>query len=302
MLKDITAGMIVTCATDGNHGRSVAWGARTFGCRCVIFVHASVSQGRRDAIAAYGAEVRVVDGTYDAAVREAADTAARNGWQVISDTSYEGYTDIPRYVMQGYGVMVEEAIEQLPRGVFPTHVFVQGGVGGLAAAVCSYLWERFGERSPLFYVAEPETARCLYLSAVAGQPTADHGTLDTLMAGLACGEVSLLAWSILDVGTDGFFSITDASAAETMRLLADGRYGDHPIVAGESAVAGLAAALLAAGDADARHAVKLTEESVVLVIGTEGATDPVVYERIVGKPPERVVAGWSNAAREELVQ
>lgn len=230
-LKDVTTGMTVTCATDGNHGRSVAWGARTFGCRCVIFVHATVSQGRRDAIAAYGAEVRVVDGTYDDAVREAADTAARNGWQVISDTSYEGYTDIPRYVMQGYGVMVEEAVEQMPRGAFPTHVFVQGGVGGLAAAVCSYLWERFGEKSPLFYVAEPETARCLYLSAAAGRPTADHGSLDTIMAGLACGEVSLLAWSILDAGADGFFSITDASAAETMRLLADGRYGDHPIVA-----------------------------------------------------------------------
>ncbi|WOH84609.1 diaminopropionate ammonia-lyase [Bradyrhizobium sp. BEA-2-5] len=299
-LKDVTTGMTVTCATDGNHGRSVAWGARTFGCRCVIFVHATVSQGRRDAIAAYGAEVRVVDGTYDDAVREAADTAARNGWQVISDTSYEGYTDIPRYVMQGYGVMVEEAVEQMPRGAFPTHVFVQGGVGGLAAAVCSYLWERFGEKSPLFYVAEPETARCLYLSAAAGRPTADHGSLDTIMAGLACGEVSLLAWSILDAGADGFFSITDASAAETMRLLADGRYGDHPIVAGESAVAGLAAALLAAGDADARHAIKLTEESVVLVIGTEGATDPAVYERIVGKAPERVVAGWST--RKELVQ
>ncbi|MBR0900145.1 diaminopropionate ammonia-lyase [Bradyrhizobium tropiciagri] len=302
LLKEMTAGMTVTCATDGNHGRSVAWGARTFGCQCVIFVHATVSQGRRDAIAACGAEVRVVDGTYDEAVREAAHVAAKNGWQVISDTSYEGYTDVPRYVMQGYGVMVEEAIEQLPRAVLPTHVFVQGGVGGLAASVCSYLWERFGAKAPLFYVAEPETARCLYLSAAEGRPTADHGSLDTIMAGLACGEVSLLAWSILDSGADGFFSITDASAAETMRLLAEGRYGDNPIVAGESAVAGLAAALLAAGDPDMRQAVRLTEDSVVLVIGTEGATDPAVYERIVGKAPEHVVANWSNTVKEEELQ
>lgn len=300
-LKDVTAGITVTCATDGNHGRSVAWGARTFGCRCVIFVHSAVSQGRRDAIAAYGAEVRVVEGNYDAAVREAADVAAQNDWQVISDTSYEGYTDIPRYVMQGYGVMLEEAVAQLPPGVFPTHVFVQGGVGGLAAAVCSYLWERFGEKSPSFFVAEPETARCLYLSAETGRPTIDHGSLDTIMAGLACGEVSLLAWSILEVGSDGFFCITDASAAETMRLLADGRYGDVPIVAGESAVAGLAAALLAAGDANTRRAAKLTEESVVLVIGTEGATDPAVYERIVGKAAERIVANWSTGTKMEGV-
>lgn len=289
-LRAVTSDITVTCATDGNHGRSVAWGARKFGCRCVIYVHAGVSQGRREAIASYGAEIEVVSGTYDEAVRQAADDAARNGWQVVSDTSYEGYTDIPRDVMQGYGVIMDEVVDQLPDGKIPSHVFVQGGVGGLAASICSYLWERFGEAAPLFFVVEPEKARCLLLSAEAGRPTADHGALDTIMAGLACGEVSVLAWSVLDEGADGFISIQDETAAETMRILADGRFGDVPVVAGESAVAGLAAMLVAADDPASRRLLKLDENSLVLVIGTEGATDPAVYRSIVGRSAESVVS------------
>lgn len=293
--REITSDITVTCATDGNHGRSVAWGARKFGCGCIIYVHSGVSEGRREAIASYGAEVNVVSGTYDEAVRKAAEDAARHRWQVVSDTSYEGYTDIPRDVMQGYGVIMDEIVDQLPDGKLPSHVFVQGGVGGLAASVCSYLWERYGETAPLFFVAEPEKARCLLLSAEAGRPTADHGALDTIMAGLACGEVSVLAWSVLDEGTDGFISIQDESAAETMRILADGRFGDSPVVAGESAVAGLAAVLLAADDPASRRLLKLNENSVVLVIGTEGATDPAVYGSIVGRSAESVVPGWTSA-------
>lgn len=293
--REITSSITVTCATDGNHGRSVAWGAQRFGCRCVIYVHASVSQGRRDAIAAYGAEIRPVQGTYDRAVRQAAEDAARNGWQVVSDTSYEGYTDIPRDVMQGYGIIMDEIVDQLPKDLSPTHVFVQGGVGGLAASICAYLWEKFEEKAPTFFVAEPEKARCLLLSAQAGRPTHDEGPLDTIMAGLACGDVSLLAWEVLDEGADGFISIEDEAAAETMRILADGRYGDKPVVAGESAVAGLAALLLVADDPETRHALRLNQDSVVLVIGTEGATDPAVYSGIVGRSAETVVPGWASA-------
>ncbi len=277
----------VTCATDGNHGRSVAWGARIFGCRCVIYVHAAVSEGRCRAIEAYGAEVRRVAGTYDDAVRQAAADAAAQGWQVVSDTSYEGYVDVPRDVMQGYSLMVEEALSQLPEGVLPTHVFVQGGVGGLAAGVCSYLWERFEARRPRFMVVEPVTADCLFRSGQAGRPVAAEGGLETIMAGLACGEVSLLAWDILSVGTDAFMTIDDAAAASVMRMLAD-----DGVVAGESAVAGLAGFLLAAGDSDARARLGLDASSVVLVFGTEGATDPAVYREIVGQAAEEIDAGW----------
>jgi len=286
---DRAADITVTCATDGNHGRSVAWGARTFGCVCKIYVHETVSQGRCDAIAHYGAEIRRVAGTYDDAVRQAAIDAAVEDWHVVSDTSYEGYTDIPRNVMQGYTVMVDEALEQLPDGVLPTHVFVQGGVGGLAAAVCAHLWETLGNRRPRFIVVEPDRADCLYRSAVAGHPVAAVGDLDTIMAGLACGEVSLLAWKILETGADAFMTVTDDAATESMRLLAGGSMGDPPLVAGESAVAGLAGLVIAAGDPDARTRLGLSADSVVLLVGTEGATDPEVYRRIVGRSPEEVL-------------
>lgn len=282
--KDIT----VTCATDGNHGRSVAWGAQMFGCRCVIHVHETVSEGRCTAIARYGAEVRRTPGNYDDAVRKAAADAAANGWHVVSDTSYEGYMDVPRDVMQGYAVMAEETLRQLPAGTLPTHVFVQGGVGGLAAAICGHFWEHLAVARPRFVVVEPDRADCLFRSAEAGRPTAVQGDLDTIMAGLACGEVSLLAWKILEAGTDAFMTIPDEAAADCMRLLADGVDGDPPVVAGESAVAGLAGALGAAQAPEQRAALRLGPDSVVLVFGTEGDTDPDLYRAIVGRPAREV--------------
>ncbi len=289
--KDIAARITVTCATDGNHGRSVAWGAQMFGCRCVIYIHATVSEGRKAAIARYGAEVVRTPGNYDDAVRRAAEDATRNGWFVVSDTSYEGYMDVPRDVMQGYTIMVDEALAQLPRDRLPTHVFVQGGVGGLAAAVCGHLWETCGRDRPRFVVVEPEKADCLYQSAVNGRPTAVHGELDTIMAGLACGEVSLLAWQILEAGADDFMTVSDAAAADAMRLLAAPVGGDRPVVAGESAVAGLAGLLIAAAHEDQRTALGLGPDSRILLIGSEGDTDPALYERIVGRPAARVRAG-----------
>ena len=282
---DITKNVTVTCATDGNHGRSVAWGARLFGCRCIIYVHATVSEGRCRAIAQYGAEVRRVAGNYDDAVRRAATDAAVHGWAVVSDTSYAGYTDVPRDVMQGYGVMVDETLAQ---SADPTHVFVQGGVGGLAATVCSFFWERLGTARPRFIVVEPDKADCLYRSAVAGEPMAVKGELDTIMAGLACGEVSILAWRILQVGADAFMTVGDDAAIDCMRLLAESRCGDQPIVAGESAVAGLAGFLLANADANLCDCLALDRNSRILLFGTEGATDPDVYARLVGRAPDAV--------------
>jgi diaminopropionate ammonia-lyase len=280
-----TREITVTCATDGNHGRAVAWGAQTFGCRCVIYVHETVSEGRCRAIAKYGAEVRRVAGTYDDAVRRAASDAATYGWFVLSDTSYEGYTDVPRDVMQGYSLMADEALAQGPP---PSHLFVQGGVGGLAAGLCAYFWERLGSDRPRFVVVEPDKADCLYRSAVAGRPVIAPGTLDTIMAGLACGEISLLAWQILEAGADDFMTIGDEAAIDCMRLLAEGRFGDPPIVAGESAVAGLAGFLLASADPKLRRILKLGSDSLILVFGTEGATDPDLYTRLVGRTPEQV--------------
>jgi diaminopropionate ammonia-lyase len=279
----------VTCATDGNHGRAVAWGAARFGCRCVIFVHAGVSVGRRRAIEAFGAEVRVVPGTYDDAVRRSAEVAAAEGWVLVSDTSWEGYEAIPRDVMQGYAVMAEEALHQLP-GTPPTHLFVQGGVGGLAAAVAARLDRRFGPERPRIVVVEPERAACLLASCRAGRPIAVEGELDTVMAGLACGEPSLLAWRVLDELAHAFLATPDHAAVQVMRLLAEGVGGDPPLVVGESGVAGLAGALAAAGCPALAEPLGLGPESRVLVIGTEGATDAGLWRAIVGRAPEEVAA------------
>ncbi len=275
----------VTCATDGNHGRSVAWGARLFGCRCVIFVHEHVSQGRRDAIARYGAEVREVPGNYDDAVRAAAATAAAEGWTVVSDTSYPGYRDIPRDVMHGYGVMAAEIEAQLAaQGLEPpTHVLVQAGVGALAAAICAHFWLHWGARRPQCVVVEPLQADCVFRSLAAGRPVVVDGALDTVMAGLACGEVSELAWEILHAGCDAAVAIDDAYAIAAVRRFAQPAAGDPPIVAGETGGAGLAALLAAQDHADVRATLRLDGASRVLLLGSEGDTDPDIYRRIVGR-------------------
>nr|WP_319565731.1 diaminopropionate ammonia-lyase [uncultured Rhodoferax sp.] len=288
-LRQACADITVTCATDGNHGRSVAWGAHMLGCRCVIYIHATVSEGRKEAIARYGAQVVRTSGNYDESVQQADRDAKANGWFVISDTSYPGYMDVPRDVMQGYQLMVHEAVRALPQ--WPTHVFVQAGVGGFAAAVCAYFWERSAEQRPVFVVVEPERADCLLQSARAGEVTAVKGDLGTLMAGLACGEVSLLAWQILATGANAFCSIPDAAAVDVMRLLASPQGGDPVIVAGESAVAGLAAALLTAQDNAARNALGLRSDSRVLLFGSEGDTDPALYQQLVGRSAAQVRAG-----------
>jgi diaminopropionate ammonia-lyase len=287
-LRLASADITVTCATDGNHGRSVAWGAQMLGCRCVIYIHATVSEGRKEAIARYGAQVVRTAGNYDDSVQQADHEARANGWFVISDTSYPGYMDIPRDVMQGYQLMVHEAVSALPQ--WPTHVFVQAGVGGLAAAVCAYFWERNTQQRPVFVVVEPERADCLLQSARAGAVVAVRGDLDTLMAGLACGEVSLLAWDFLATGANAFCSIPDQAAVDAMRLLAHPGGANPVIVAGESAVAGLAAAILTAQDSAARAALGLSPDSRVLLFGSEGDTDPALYQQLVGRSAAQVLA------------
>lgn len=267
---------VVTCATDGNHGRAVAWGAQRCQLRCVIFVHETVSQGRVDAIERYGAEVRRVHGTYDDAVREAARQAEAHGWCVVSDTSWPGYTEVPRLIMQGYRLMADEAADQWT-GDPPTHVFIQGGVGGVAAAVSVQVRARF-RPAPAVIVVEPDRAACLLASAELGERTSIAGNLDTMMAGLACGEPSLLAWQELDHAAAAFMSIPDEAAIACMRRLAE-----HGVVAGESGVAGLAGCLLAAADVAAREALGLDASSRILAFNTEGATDPELYHRFVGR-------------------
>jgi diaminopropionate ammonia-lyase len=284
---DVVSKITVCCATDGNHGRSVAWGAQTFGCRCVIFIHATVSEGRKTAIEAYGAEVRRCDGNYDDSVREAQETATREGWFVVSDTSYPGYMEVPKDVMQGYELMAAEAFDQME--VAPTHVFIQTGVGGMAAAVAAQAKRRWGNDRPTIVLADPDLSACWLESFRAGKPTAVEGDLDTLMAGLACGEVSSLAWEILRDHGDAVMALPDEAAIDLMKRLANPEGNDTPIVAGESAVAGLAGLLAASADKEARESLGLGPDSRVLVFGTEGDTDPELYKSIVGKDAAAVL-------------
>lgn len=274
--------IVVSCATDGNHGRSVAWGAQMFGCGCVIYIHRDVSVGRQQAMEAFGAEVIRITGNYDESVRQAAFDAEEHNRIIVSDTSYEGYMEIPKDVALGYTVMLSELVNQL-NGEIPTHVFVQGGVGGLASAVCGYFWDLWGDKRPRFVVVEPEQANCLQKSAQAGKPIVVDGDLDTLMAGLACGEVSALAWEILATGGDDFMTLSEDAVPTTMRLLANGFQQDPAIEAGESAVPGLAAAVIARQSEDFAAKLALDSNSKVLVIGTEGATDPELYQQLVSE-------------------
>ena len=282
---------VVISATDGNHGRALAAAAQSVGCRCVIVLHANVSKEREDAITAFGARIVRIAGNYDDSVKEAERLARTNGWEVVSDTSYEGYEEVPRDVMQGYAVIAEELLENSPDEQSPyTHVFLQGGVGGLAAGIVSHFWERYGENRPTFIVVEPEQADCLTQSAAHGQPTRATGSTDSVMAGLACGEVSPLAWRFLQPAVDLFMTISDVEAEEAMRELAVGSFEDVPVVAGESAVAGFAALKSLLADPEWKDKAGLTDDARVLLISTEGATAPSVFERIVGRSHDAVAS------------
>ncbi len=280
---------VVISATDGNHGRALAAAAKSVGCRCVIVLHAQVSPEREAPIAALGAEIVRIAGNYDASVHEAARLAAANGWQVVSDTSYLGYEDVPRDVMQGYAIIADElwpADQDQDQGPAPapdySHVILQGGVGGFAAGVLSYFWERLGARRPVFVVVEPQQADCLYQSAQLGQAAASSGTVDSVMAGLACGEASPLAWRFLQPGIDFFMTVSDQAAVQAMGVLARGDAGDVPVLSGESGAAGLAGLQALAATGEWRQRLGLDASSRVLLVNTEGATAPSIYTELTG--------------------
>jgi diaminopropionate ammonia-lyase len=284
-VRSIASGMTVTCATDGNHGRSVAQGAQLVGARAEIFVHSGVSNERVAAIARFGAQMIRVGGTYDDSVAEAARVAAERGWTVVSDTSWPGYERIPGLVMQGYTAMLREALRQLPEP--PTHVFMQAGVGGVAAAVAGHLALVLGDQRPTFVVVDPARAACLFETARAGHPVRiEHGE-PTVMAMLECYEPSLVAWRVLSRVADAFMTVDEEDAVAVMNRLARPAGNDPAVVAGESGGAGLAG-LIRAADPEIRAALGLSEASRVFVINTEGATDPARYTELVGLSPDAV--------------
>ncbi|MFV1987309.1 MAG: diaminopropionate ammonia-lyase [Gemmatimonadota bacterium] len=275
----------VTCATDGNHGRAVAWAAREAGGRSVVYVADIVTEFRASLIAAYGAEIVRSTGNHEVASAECLAAAREHGWYVITETENATEPQIAADILAGYGALWSATLDGLDEP--PTHVFVQAGVGGLAATAAGLTARMFGEARPVLTVVEADTADCIRLGLEAGERVTLEGDFDTAMAGLAAGATSTFAWELLSAGADFAVAIRDPSAEATMRRLAAPPQGDPVIEAGASGVAGLAGALSVCADDELRGRFGITGGSRVLVIGTEGPTDPEGYLRIVGRSPTR---------------
>ena len=282
-------------ATDGNHGRGVAWAANRLGQRAVVHMPKGTTRARLENIAREGAQVDIQELNYDDCVRLAAREAAETPRGVIvQDTAWEGYEEIPSWIMEGYGTMAMEAGEQLKEAgdERPTHVFVQAGVGSLAGAVVGYFANLYADNPPIFVVVEAQAADCLYQGAKAGDGAIRTvgGDMETIMAGLACGEPNTISWDILKNHVKVFISLPDWAAAQGMRMLAAPIKGDAPITSGESGAApfgALAAIMTMEEYADLKAAIGLNETSRVLVFSTEGDTDPERYKNIVWKGLEK---------------
>lgn len=286
--RNTASRMTFACATDGNHGQSVAAGARLVGAKAVIFVHEGVSEHRRQAIARFGAELVVVAGSYDDAVQASIQQAQAKGWTLLSDTSWPGYTEAPKLVMEGYTLMAHELSSQLPRP--PTHVFLQAGVGGFAAALAASLFSTYDMARPKIVVVEPSRAACLLASARAGRSVKIDVSAPTLMSMLECYEPSLSAWELLSPMTTAFMTVEEDDAITAMKALAYPGVAAETVVAGESGAAGLAGFLRACRDPRTRAALGLDASSRVLLINTEGATDEDRYTAFVGATPSAIVS------------
>jgi diaminopropionate ammonia-lyase len=267
----------VATATDGNHGRSVAWGAQLAGCNAKIYIHEHVSRAREAAMQAYGAEVIRVQGNYEVSLADCRADAEANGWHLVSDTSWEGYVDVPRAIMAGYTVMGREIIDQLGEDAL-THAFLPIGVGGLAAGVAAPLWAHMGAQLCNLISIESTMSCCFADSIEAGRPTLFDITEETLMAGLSCGEVSLVAWEILQPALSHSMAISDEAVAPLMRWFHE---RSPSIEAGECSTSGLAGLLQAHKNPQHWQSMGFDANSVVLLIGTEGATDPDLYAKII---------------------
>lgn len=276
-------------ATDGNHGRGVAWAANKLGQKAVVHMPKGSTQTRLENIAKEGADVTIEELNYDDCVRLAAKEADETEHGVIvQDTAWDGYEEIPSWIMQGYGTMSSEAADQLRALEVnrPTHVFVQAGVGSLASSVVGYFANLFPSCPPKFVVMEAGAADCLYQSAKAadGDPRIVGGDLITIMAGLACGEPNTIGWDILRNHVTAFVSCPDWVSAKGMRMLAAPLSGDPAVTSGESGAVGMGVVSTIMEDpayADLKEALGLDANSRVLLFSTEGDTDPIRYLEVV---------------------
>ncbi|MBR4442900.1 MAG: diaminopropionate ammonia-lyase [Clostridia bacterium] len=282
----------VTC-TDGNHGRGVSWAAGLFGCKAHVFMPCGSQEIRAEAIRKVGpADVVITDLSYDDTVRYAKDMSEQNGWILIQDTAWDGYEKIPTWIIQGYLTLASELKEQLDElSVCPTHVFLQAGVGAMAGGMLGYLTDNYKEDKPITAIVEPEAADCIYASARVrdGKAHSVDGIAHTMMAGLNCGTPCKVTWPILRDYAEFYISCGDSIAALGMRSYAAGLDEDSAVISGESGAVTLGAAqrILADDDlAEVRDAMRFSAKSVILLINTEGDTDPENYKRIIHATPQ----------------
>lgn len=270
-------------ATDGNHGRGVAWAASKLKQHSVVYMPKGSSPERLEKIKELGADASITEFNYDRAVAHANEMAEKNGWVIVQDTAWEGYKDIPVWIMQGYETMALETFQQM-NGIKPTHIFLQAGVGSMASAVTGFYSNLYGNARPIITIVEPSKADCFYRTAKTGKIEFVTGDMDTIMAGLACGEPNTIGWEVLKNWADNFVSCPDYVTAKGMRMLASGIDGDPKVISGESGAVttGLVAEVMLNPDLKWLHEkLSLGENSRVLVFSTEGDTDKKAYRNIV---------------------
>ena len=271
--------IIVSTATAGNHGRSVAWGAQRLGIKCKIFISEHVSEARALAMENLDAEVIRVKGNYDDSLKECIKQSEKNDWEIVQDVSWEGYKEVPKLIMAGYAIMIKEIVDEIDNNSI-THVFLQAGVGGMAAAMIAG-FAKFSTNIPKFIIVEPENANCVFKSIENNKPTTVNITKETIMGGMSCGDVSTVAWEILKNSVNHSLTISDEEISTVVALLAKAKLSDEKIIAGECAVPGIIALISLFKNKDYLNKLNLKSNSKILLFGCEGLTDTAMYQKLL---------------------
>ena len=273
--------IIVSTATAGNHGRSVAWGAKRLGLKCKIFISENVSDSRGQAMAKLGAEVIKVKGNYENSLVECIKQSIKNNWKIVQDVAWNNYMTIPKYTMAGYSVMMKEIVSQISENKI-SHIILQAGVGGMAAGMIAGI-ARYLETIPIIIVVEPDSASCVLESIRIGTIKKIDIKRESLMGGMSCGEVSLVPWEILKSSVNYCMSLPDDDVAKTMKLLGNSSFGNTKIIAGENAVPGVISLIASCEDDKIKKIIQLNKNSSVLLIGCEGDTDEKMYKKLINQ-------------------
>jgi len=269
----------VATATAGNHGRSVAWGAQRLGLKCKIFISEFVSEARASAMKNLGADIIRVKGNYDASLKECIKQSEKNNWEIVQDVSWEGYKEVPKLIMAGYTIMIKEIMDQIKNDDF-THVFLQAGVGGMAAAMIAG-FAKYSTNIPKFIIVEPENANCVFKSIENHKATTVNIVNETIMGGMSCGDVSTVAWEILKDTTNYSLTITDDEISTVVAMLAEAKLSNEKIIAGECGVPGIIALIGLFRNKEYLDKLALNKNSKVLLFGCEGLTDAAMYKKLL---------------------